>query len=550
MFRRLSRENGERGSALMAVIGVMAVLLIITLTVTSSSLQALTITTSTRAGVQAQAAAEAGIDFAVAHLGTPETCPQAPMESSSTAPYFTARIVYLSADDSEVNCAEAVQIKIVSTGTATKPGQASSSTEGIRTTEAVFEFDAAGTELQPSGAAIYSYSGGSLAQSSQFSSTDGSVPEIQIQTGTPSCKAVGSAKSAVTFNLVVANDGMMLDGSCTLSGNVWASGAVDLNSSTHVSGNLVSQSLVANSSVNIQGSVWTTGSVKLMSSVVIHGLAVTDSLRLESSSKILGDAWSAGNTTLDGGSSRIFGHLSTSSFTGSGEDVEGGISYDGSEAPPAIPVAPVVSDWVSVGYSASDWPAFTHLTTISSNGICTRSDVQTAIKDVSVPLIIDATGCGKGLTLDGALALANDVVIFSRDFDLRGSIGSTASAKDPNLWLITPDDSDKSKCKNPDSAGNGPAPSVIAKSFSLSEVAAMLYTPCKITLGEGASWRGQFYGGSVDTLTDSALEYVYVGLPGDGNFNSGDGGASGSEAGGAKTGLGKQVSVRDRNAGE
>jgi hypothetical protein len=154
-----------------------------------------------------------------------------------------------------------------------------------------------------------------------------------------------------------------------------------------------------------------------------------------------------------------------------------------------------------------------------------------------------------GLTLDGNLQLPNNVVVLAKGFELQGIL-SAAGSTNLKLWLVTPGDFDTTGIGN--GTCNGDADGKLAHSSIgpivwNGNVSAMLYTPCKITVGEGASWRGQLYGGSVDTLKDSALEYEYVGLPGDGNFNSGDGGASGSEAGGAKTGLGRQVSVRDRN---
>lgn len=537
MFRRLSQQSAERGSAVMAVIGVMAVVLVITLTVTSSSLQALSITTSTRAGVQAQAAAEAGFAFAMTHLGTPETCPQAPLKSS-IAPIFTATVLYLSADNSAVNCADAVRLIIVSTGTAANPGEEATSTAETRTVEAVFEFAAAGTSAPKTVAAIYSDAGGSFAHSSKLSAADGSVPVIQVRTGDPSCADSGNPSKVYspTFNLVIADGGMSLNGSCEVSANVWASGAVELNSSVHISGNLISKTLLADSSVKIHGSVWTTGSLRLKSSVEIHGTTVAGSLLLESSSEIQGDAWSSGITTLKGGSSRIGGDLSTKTFEGNYHDVKGQITYDGSLAAPIAPAAPVVSDWVSVSKSFSEWSAVKKVSTIEDkNGDCVLADVQGAIKDINVPMIIDALECKKGLTLDGSLSLSSDLVILARDFVLIGSIGATSP--DTNLWLITPDDLDKTNCKNGANGGGFPGDSSIGKLNLSDDVAAMLYTPCEITLGEGASWRGQLYGNSVQTQKGSALEYVYVGLPDDSNFASA----------GTGTGLGKQLSVRDRN---
>ena len=512
MFHRLS---GERGSALMAVIGVMAVLMIVTLTVTGSSLQALSVTNSTRAGVQAQAAAEAGIDFAIANMGTREACPQAPMESAA-APIFTASILYLAVDGSEVDCAEAVRVKIVSTGTAVNPGRADTSTGDNRTVEAVFEFGGAGAEPQASNAAIYSYLAGTFDHSTEFSAAD-PLPMIQVRTGDPSCAeaANASAASSPTFDLVIAEGGMSVGDSCELLANVWASGKIDLASSAR-----------------------------------IHGNALANGLRLTSSSRILGDAWATENTTLDGGSSVIEGHLVTKTFTGNPEGVKGDIDYHGSATAPAAPATPVVSDWVSVGQSEGKWSAFgkASLLPAGNNNKCGTAELKAALEGVTQPTVVDALACKFGLTLDAPIGLPADLVILAKGFDLLQPIAPEPSAGNVKLWLITPDNPDM-----PDhGACNGNADGKLAHS-SIGDiewngkVSAMLHTPCRITLGEGASWRGQLYGGSVHTGKNSKLEYAYVGLPGDENFASADGGASESDSGRTHAGLGKQLSVRDRN---
>jgi hypothetical protein len=65
-----SRGASERGSAILAVLGVMGVTMVIAVTTTTASLHAVGITTSTRASVEAEAAAEAGIDYTASMLAT------------------------------------------------------------------------------------------------------------------------------------------------------------------------------------------------------------------------------------------------------------------------------------------------------------------------------------------------------------------------------------------------------------------------------------------------------------------------------------------------
>ena len=70
----LSCPRRDRGSALMAVIGIMAVTVVVGMTVTTATLQSLTVTSVTRASVQALAAAEAGVDDTALRLGTTGSC--------------------------------------------------------------------------------------------------------------------------------------------------------------------------------------------------------------------------------------------------------------------------------------------------------------------------------------------------------------------------------------------------------------------------------------------------------------------------------------------
>ena len=92
LSRGFSRSGSrERGSALIGVLGIMSVTSVIAVTATSMSMHAVGYTTSTRAGVQAEAAAEAGVDYAAANLATSACQSQ---YSSTTAPIFVVNVSY------------------------------------------------------------------------------------------------------------------------------------------------------------------------------------------------------------------------------------------------------------------------------------------------------------------------------------------------------------------------------------------------------------------------------------------------------------------------
>ncbi|WP_104131510.1 hypothetical protein [Cryobacterium sp. M91] len=223
MFRRLSRHSGERGSALIAVVGVMAVLLVITLTVTSSSLQALTVTTSIRAGVQAQAAAEAGIDAALAELQrTPSSCPTDGLFQSpdGTLPAYTST-VWTHATGWVQKCptgaADETEVQIVSTG------HAGADSAGLKTTRVVESIFTISGTVSP-GPVVYSYGS---AVVNQFSTKDslGSPVDVVVATGDYTCTSSGT----IAGNLIV-NGAVSLYNSCSVAGDVYANGTVDIAS--------------------------------------------------------------------------------------------------------------------------------------------------------------------------------------------------------------------------------------------------------------------------------------------------------------------------------
>jgi len=118
------RSEGERGSAILGVIGISAVIMIFVAMSGTILVGAMHFTDSTRAGVQAQAAAEAGIVVAQADL-TKGVC-NAPY-TTSTAPVYTVKVAYQLPDITgttwhqgcPTNNADVKMVKIVSVGSGT-----------------------------------------------------------------------------------------------------------------------------------------------------------------------------------------------------------------------------------------------------------------------------------------------------------------------------------------------------------------------------------------------------------------------------------------------
>jgi Tfp pilus assembly major pilin PilA len=511
--------SGERGSSMLAVIGLMAVAGVATLAIAGSTMNSVGVSSATRAGVQAQSAAEAGIDAALLTLTT-NTCTAAgwgvinPVAAVSVS-YSTST----ASDDWVAGCpiSTAVRVKILATGSASDVGVAGNTTGDRATVEAIYAYESAtaATPATGAGTALYSYAFGDFGGSSQLHWVDNPVvtdvpinqsdsrPLVQVKTGDAECGG-----SSIFEADIVVEDGNFESGeSCKIVGNVWASDDADTGGSSILYGNLVSTDLTASGSSQIYGSVWAAGTSTVAAGIWIHTDLIT--------------------RQFPGIASRVKGSVTVA---------PGGI---GSVAP-AAPEAPTVPDWVDVGYDLADWPGF-EVSTMGHG--CKLADIQEAANLFTGPGIIDARDCPQGVFLKENtvhLSLPNDLAIFASRFKIGLDAQIDApGATDRKLWLITPDETADGlpTCRN--ASGN----SDVTQSFIVqAPVSAMLYSPCSIDLSFSAQWRGQFYGGTVSTGGSSQLHYTGVGIPG---TDITAGGTPGNDATEAK--LGDRISIRDLN---
>ncbi|TFD59862.1 hypothetical protein E3T39_09250 [Cryobacterium suzukii] len=517
----------ERGSSMLAVIGLMAVAGVATLAIAGSTMNSIGVSSATRAGVQAQAAAEAGIDAALANLSQP-TCTEL---WGTTTPVSTVDVFYSMdptpvADEPDENwlpgcpATNAERVKIKSKGTADQAGQAGNESGDSRTVEAIYHYEAASAETPATGAgtALYSYASGSFGGSSQLHWVDHPVvtdvpitqsdprPVIQIKTGNASC----AGSSIFEADTVVQQGSFSSDGSCKIMGNVWASGGTETGGSSILYGNVATSDLTTGGSSQIYGSAWASQDTDTSGSSIIHGNLATTRLTKSGTSQVIGDV-------------------------------------SGVAAPP---VAPTVPDWVDVGYDTSDWPGFAVTTTSTGCDLTAIQAAVTAFSTREPPTkgIIDARGCSGGVTIQGntSLSLPQDIAIFAAEFHISGSghFVSDSATEPRNLWLITPDEVDDN-LPTPCPTGDNRDSSILGSFIVSAPVRVMLYTPCEIRLGGSAQWRGQFYGGSVSTVGSSQLHYTPIGIPG---AEIPVGGTPGSEATEAK--LGDRISIRDLNVRE
>jgi len=500
----------ERGSALIGVLGVMGVTSLIAVTTTSASMHAVGYTTSTRAGVQAEAAAEAGVDFAAANLAT-SVCQ--PTYSSTTAPVFSVTVAYStlftspgSVDNSWVSgCptfASAARLKLVSTGTASSPGVAGNSSENVRTVEAIYSYSSvpASYAVIPSGAALYSYSQTDPTINNLTVTQAGTVrPSIQLLSGSVTC----TSGTTITGDVILGSGSLTVTSGCTINGDLSAAAGVNIQSG-EVTGDVHSDdehgdhthaAVSLSSSSRIDGDVYSKGSVEIDGKVggnIVAGPSSTDS-KFSNQSSVGGSVVTSGSVTAPTGA--IKGTVSTN---------QSGITT------PAIPVVP---GWIDYAYSPNDWKTTTGVpyATVTMTS-CSSSDLSNALNTAansSVPIILDTRACGPVTDFSGhSLFLTSDTVILSNGFNLASNNIQSSNSVDKRLWMIVPDTvADGAPTCGVSSSAN------IGHNVTVgTHVASLIYSPCAIS-NSGDVWRGQMYSSSIGTSSSFTLNFLPIGLP-------------------------------------
>ena len=508
LSRGFSRSGSrERGSALIGVLGIMSVTSVIAVTATSMSMHAVGYTTSTRAGVQAEAAAEAGVDYAAANLATSACQSQ---YSSTTAPIFVVNVSYSTLatspgaiDNSWVNgCptfASAARIMLVSKGTASSLGVAGNSSQDVRTVEAIYSYTSTPPSYAviPSGAALYSYAQIDPTINNMIVNQAGTVrPSIQLLSGSTTC----TSGTTITGDVFLGAGALTATSGCTINGDLWAPAGVSITSG-EVTGNVHS-----------------------------NGGSGGNSVSLATSSRIDGDIYSQGSVSIDGkvGGNIVAGPLSTTAKFGNQASVGGSVVTSGTvsaslgaikgtitanQSGIVTPIIPLVPNWIDYAYNSNDWKTPTGVPyavlTMASCGPGVLSNAINTTQNSSVPIILDTRVCGPITDFKGLnLSLTSDTVILANGFNLASNNIQSSNSIDKRLWIIIPDtviDRVPTYTVN-NSASIGTGVTVGG------HVAALIYSPPPIS-NSGDVWRGQMYSSSIGTSSSFTLNFLPIGLP-------------------------------------
>jgi len=500
-------KKDEKGSAILGVLGVMAVTMVIAVTTTTASLHAVGVTSSTRASVEAEAAAEAGIDYAASKLAT-SVC-QAQYTSSS-APVFSVAVSYSNlstspgtTDTSWVSgcptSTSAQRLKLVSTGTASTAGVAGNTSGNVRKVEAIYPYTPSppAYTITPSGPATFSYSQQDPTINNLTITQAGTVrPTVVYLSGSATC----TSGSQITGDVILGGGGLAITSGCTINGDLSTAGVVNIQSGV-VTGNVNAAGVQSGTSVSVSSSAEIDGNIFAAGPVTIGGKVggnvvagpTTGASTFSNQSSVGGSVVSAGTVSA-----------STGAIKGTITQNQTGI------VTPTVPYAP---QWVDYAYSPSDWVASNGspyaVLTMSS---CTASELSNSLATLAastVPMILDTRVCGAVTNFSGnTMNLTSDSVIIANGFNFSSNNIQASSAPDKRLWIIIPDTvADRQPTCPSGSSAN------IGNNVQIGpHVAGMIYSPCPISNG-GDTWTGQMYSSSIGTSSSFTLNFLQIGLP-------------------------------------
>lgn len=558
----------DRGVALATVLILSAAGVVLSAVVASTVVFAMTFSSTTRADVQSQAAAEAGVAAARAGLIAGTCVTNGNAYTSTIDPVYEATVWVPSGASWVRGCPATVstEVRILSTGHASSPGV--EDTGDVTYIEAILSAASSPTSLFASGPAIYAYSGAGFGGGGTLVSVNGSVADVLLQQGNVTC----SGNMSGVANFVVKTGNLTSTGGCVLGGNVWVSGSVELKGGAQVGGNITASS--ADIASTVGGNVWVDGTLKMQGGS-IGGTARSGQLTLTNGT-ISGQTWSqTGGAVVSGGT--IQGYLNSAgldvsngtlssgfgswgtlcvknpggvtigaasiakSLTTSGSCVSSGstnwwsgwskISFQNSysgpvTAAPQKPASITVPQWVDFGskpedYTSATWSGFT---VVAMGATCGAAEFYAALQTIgSNPGVVDARLCSNGIAFNGSdtqystspnanhngFTIQNDLAIIADEISLTGSTSFVGSSPYHDLWLINPD----TVANNVPDCVNGHETD-IGGNFTSPNMNVMMYSPCEIRLASGLNIRGQVFAHTTDIAGSATLSYIPIGLPG------------------------------------
>jgi hypothetical protein len=548
LIRRVRRD--DEGVALVAVVGVMAVGLILASLILTSLVNGLGFTAASRASVQSQAAAEAGIAAAQAGLQITGDCVAkggvyTPTTAIPGLDYRATIWIKNVAGTWVRGCptATTTSVRIIAGGDARDQGIPSNRTGDESFVEAVFNIGVPVITEGPSASAIFTGSGGSVSSLS-ITSANSNPGDIHILKGNFQC----NSGSVINGSIIVADGSADITNTCTITGSVKASKGVKISAAVIIGGDVVAANGdldITNSGIKIAGNVYTSGNANVHATIdgnldALGTITLQDNGWVKKNLTAGGAIEIRGKVGLNvtspstvqaffrpavtvGGSIKVGGNLKVDGMTtgtpsvnymraGHAASVE---TYVTGLSGPAALAAPTVSPWVDWSYKPADWTAFQKLVWPSNDcqvGSWNQNShsIWKQIKDLTVPTLIDARGCST-LIINGInQAIKTDVVFIVKGISQGGITWTASDNAAHRLWFLSEDGA-------PTTAGpQCPSGSTHAITYGFEikgPLKALAYTPCTMTIS-GTKWRGQIYTGGFAVSSGDSMVYEPIGIPG------------------------------------
>ena len=514
-------RDDDRGSALIAVLALAAVTSVVAVTVGSVSVNSLRFTNDTSAGVEARAAAEAGVARAELALRTTSGCSAASgVFTSTTAPAYRVTVSYDRGSGWVDGCPtnDATQIRFLSTGFANRTLLQGSRVADGRVVEAVYQYIPEYVEVPDIDPAVYAYSIDGVLQKFVLDSADFTISaDVQIKTGDFEC----SNNASVAGDVILANGGADLT-ACSIAGTLHVTEGAGIDGGSLVTGDVIAggngitgtnPTVRIEAGTRVNGNVFAGGNVSVLSSSGSQVLGNITATRDTSTRVIVANGSSVGGNVLSSGTIQRNGTISGTEST----------AVTGLQAP----IAPRVPNWTDLPWAVTDTAQFQATTWYQQGftdyvkwpaGTCSigSSDPRwVALNSYTTPTVIDASDCVGGITTNNNLSpdigLSTNIVFIADKFTFNKLyFASSSPSINRKVYFIVPDNTADELPTCTGEAGNI---YLTNEADIQSTVSAFLYSPCEIQ-SDRNGLRGQLYGGVIDFDQQAQMTYVPTSPPG------------------------------------
>lgn len=523
---RRSVEN-ERGSAMIVVVGLgfAFVIMAIGLAVTSSF--ALKVSSETRAGVQVQAAADAGIDNALKQMNSvvvgKESGFKCTLASSVATTFGTADVVteikYRKVGDAEgvyscdpgtqfLDGSEIVGAQMISKSTmATNTGSGQDVT--TKSVKQVVDLDTS-EPLPP----LFNYgffSHGTINANSGFTVTGGGV----FTNGDFKC----SSGASVYGSVVAIGSGYLTNSNCQVD-SIWTGGKFECSSGARILGYLYVASSVRtyiSSGCSVGGDVWTAGDFEMQGSTIGGNLLSAEgSIKIVGSSPTVG-GWAQAATTVTGGtvtSARVENSPTVPPAAPVAENMPSITWADLTGVSAGSPPVETFGAWIKKNAEDNNAPSWS----ASRSGTSCQADgasyaLNGGLAGPAAATIIDGRTCDIVFRGPMTFTLNADVTIVAKSFHSENSVTIVpgVSGVEHKLRIIVPLAAGAPACSG---VSTGTI-SFAANGFTAAPtIDVLLYTNGKIDFNNTMTLSGSVYGCETSAKNPVNITYKDVTPPG------------------------------------